>query len=213
MSQLKTELPTDTWIVATWDEYIQTIANPAYEKARAYYHDGQLRIEMTPIGPDHSRNSTIVIFAVNLFCTIKSIPLNGLDNCSYRKANVRECQPDVSYYIGERAELAPQGTSVVDLDRNPPPDLAIEIANTSLADDLGQKRLLYEEIGVVEYWVVDVKNRRIVAFTIANSGSKRINQSQVLLGLAFPLLEEALRRSYQMDQAQIGSWLLGEMQK
>lgn len=45
MSQLKTELPTDTWVVATWDDYIQATGDPVYEKARGYYYDGQLRIE------------------------------------------------------------------------------------------------------------------------------------------------------------------------
>ncbi len=58
--------------------------------------------------------------------------------CSYRKPGVREAQPDVSYYLGERALLAPQGSSVVNLDQVPPPDLAIEIADTSLNDDLGK---------------------------------------------------------------------------
>lgn len=69
----QTRLPTDTWVVATWDEYIQAIENPAYKKAKGYYHNGQLRIEMTPIGPDHSRNSTIIIVAVNLFGIVKGI--------------------------------------------------------------------------------------------------------------------------------------------
>jgi hypothetical protein len=49
MSELQTKLPTDTWVVATWDEYIQTIENPAYEKAKGYYHNGQMRIEITPL--------------------------------------------------------------------------------------------------------------------------------------------------------------------
>lgn len=127
MSQLLIELPMDTWVIATWDEYIQAIADPIYQKAKGYYHDGQLRIEMPPIGPDHSRNHTIILFAVNLFGTIKAIPLNGLDNCTYRKEGVRECQPDASYYVGERAKLAPQEGSVVNLAQNPPPDLAIRL--------------------------------------------------------------------------------------
>lgn len=73
---------------------------------------------MTPIG-DHSREHAIVLFAVNLFGTIKGIPLNAWDNCTYRKAGVSECQPDVSYYVGERAQIIPWGTSTTDLDRYP----------------------------------------------------------------------------------------------
>jgi Uma2 family endonuclease len=37
--------------------------------------------------------------------------------------------------------------------------LVVEIADTSLAFDLGTKALLYARSGVPEYWVVDVTNR------------------------------------------------------
>ncbi len=115
MNELQTKPPTDSWVTATWDEYIQAIAAPAYEKAKGYYYEGKLRIEMPPVGFDHASDHGIIFFAVNLFCTLKGIPIKGLINCSYRKVGVRECQPDVSYYIGERAKLAIAGTSVVDL--------------------------------------------------------------------------------------------------
>jgi Uma2 family endonuclease len=54
MTNLKTTLPTDEWVTATWDEYLQAIANLQLEEAKAYYHNGQLRIEMTFQGDDHS---------------------------------------------------------------------------------------------------------------------------------------------------------------
>jgi Uma2 family endonuclease len=212
MHELQTKLLTDTWVVATWDEFIQAINDPGCEKAKGYYYEGELRIEMLPVGPDHASDNTIILFAVNLFCILKGIPLKGLINCSYRKVGVQECQPDVSYYIGEKAKLAPTGTSVVDLNNTPAPDLAIEVASTSIADDLGRKRLLYEEIEVDEYWVVDVQKAQIVAFSIADGGSRRINQSQVLPGLEITLLQEALGRSRQMDNTQVGAWLLEQMQ-
>ena len=85
MSELQTKLLTDTWVVATWDEYIQTIEQPAYENAKGYYHNGKFKIEMSPVGSDHASDHTVIIFAVNLFATLKGIPLNGRDNCTYRK--------------------------------------------------------------------------------------------------------------------------------
>ncbi len=213
MNELQTKLPTDTWVVASWDEYVQVI-ELAYEKAKGYYYNGQLRIEMSPVGADHASAHTIIIFAVNLFATLKGIPLNGMDNCTFRKAGVQECQPDVSYYIGDNAQVIPWGTTIVNLDHYLPPDLVIEVANTSLADDIGQKRLLYEDLRVAEYWVVDVQNIRVIAFAIlVDGGSQRITQSQALPGLAISLLEEALRRSRQVDQTQVGAWLLAQFQK
>ena len=89
--------------------------------------------------------------------------------------------------------------------------MVIEIAKTSLLDDLGTKRSLYEELGVTEYWVVDVQNSQIIAYASAEQGSKRIQESQVLPGIA--ILEEALRRSREINLSQVGAWLLNQFQQ
>lgn len=213
MSPLQTKPPTDTWIAATWDEYIQVIEKLEDEKAKGYYHNGQMRIEMPPVGNDHASDHTIVIVAVTLYAAIKNIPLNGKDNCTYRKTSVDEAQPDASFYIGENVDVIPWGTNIIDLNTYSPPTLAIEVAKTSLADDKGEKRLLYEELGVTEYWIVDVKNVQVIAFAIENGGSRKINQSQVLPGLAISLLEEAFRRTRQMNHNQVVAWLLTQFQQ
>ena len=83
MSELQTKLPTNTWVDFTWNDFIQLQKNPKYEKAKCYYHNGQLRIEMPPVGSDHSRDNGIVVILVNQFAIAKSIPLNLLINCSY----------------------------------------------------------------------------------------------------------------------------------
>ncbi len=210
MSKLETKIPTDTWIVATWDEYIQEIEKPEYEKAKGYYHNGRMRIEMSPVGNDHASDHTIIIVAVSIYAAIKNIALNGKDNCTYRKTGFDDAQPDVSYYIGENANVIPWGTSIIDLDIYPPPNLVIEVAKTSLADDKGEKRLMYEELGIAEYWIVDVQNVQVIAFAIENRGSRRITQSQILPGLAISLLEEALQRTRQMNQNQVVAWLLAQ---
>jgi len=131
MNNRQTRQRTDTWVLASWDEYVQTIADPAYKIAKGYYYQGHMRIEMLPVGHDHSEDDGTISLAVNLFGILRSIPLKILPNCSYRKSGFGECQPDVSYYIGDRANLIPRGTAVIDLNRFPAPDLVIEVAATS----------------------------------------------------------------------------------
>lgn len=109
--------------------------------------------------------------------------------------------------------MIPWGTSIIDLDLYPPPNLVIEVAKTSLSDDKGEKRLLYEDLGVDEYWIVDVNNVRIIAFAIEKGGSRRITESQVLPQLAISLLEEALRRTRQMNHGKVSTWLLAQFQQ
>jgi Uma2 family endonuclease len=173
MSQLQTKLLTDTWVTATWDEYIEIIKQPEYDRAKCYYYNGQLRIEMAAVGPDHADDNGIIVILINLFGIAKGIKMRLLVNCSYAKTGVRGAQPDASYYIGDRVQTAPRGSSVVNLDSLVSPDLAIEIADSSLVDDLGTKRMIYEELGVSEYWVVDVQKAQVIAFKIIANLGKR----------------------------------------
>lgn len=205
---LQTPISTDCWINATWDEFIQVSENPAWEKSKSYYYNKELRIETMGVGPDHASDNTMIAFIVTLYCTLKGIPAKGLTNASYRKTGMSEGQPDLSYYFGDRAQAAPQGRSIANLDTDPPPDLVIEIADTSLGDDIGKKRLLYEDMAVSEYWVVDVVNVQVLAFEILQQGSQRITSSKVLPGLAIATLVEALEQSRTLDQSQVGAWLL-----
>jgi Uma2 family endonuclease len=214
MSSLKTSsesaLPTNTWIAASWEDYLQMVAEPTLAKAKGYYHHNHMRLEMSPVGHDHAADNALIDFAVQLFCTLRGIAFRGLVNCSYRQAGERECQPDSSYYLQEQAQMIPWGTTIVDLNRYPAPDLVIEIAASSLLDDQGNKRALYEVLGVKEYWVVDVQAIAVLAYALTPQGSQRLDVSQVLDGLPMAVLATALERSRQQDQGQVGAWLLQE---
>jgi Uma2 family endonuclease len=206
------QLVTDSWITATWDEYLKNIEHPACAKAKGYYHHGQYRIEMTPIGNDHSKDHSNIHTATSLFAITQNLGIDIRDNCSYRKAGVKEFQPDLSCYVGDNANAIPWGVGIVNLDEYPAPDLVIEVSHTSLADDLGEKRLLYEDLQVAEYWVVDVQNVRVIAFAIEDGGSKRITESQVLTGLKIAILTEALQRSRTSNHTEVGGWLMQQFQ-
>lgn len=212
MVQLQPKFVTNAWMTAPWGEFLNLVEDPANEKAKGYYFNGQMRVETMGVGPDHAATNTIISVAIALFCALKGIPLKGLMNGSYRKTGVREAQPDVSYYVGERVALAPQGSAIANLDQVAPPDLAIEIADSSINDDLGKKRLLYEEMQIAEYWVVDVENAEILAFQVISQGSQRITQSQVLSGLDMAILGEALKMAQRMDDSQVTAWLMTQFQ-
>jgi Uma2 family endonuclease len=204
----RSAIPTDRWVDATWEEFLFASERPEFAKAKVYFFNQQMRIETMGVGAGHARDNTLLLFMINLFCTIADISLDGLTNASYRSVRHREAQPDISYYIGDRSSLTPKGSSIIDLDHSPKPDLAIEISDSSLAEDLGKKRLLYETIGIAEYWVIDVDRSTITAFAIEALGSRQIQNSLVLPGLSFQILEEALKLSRSQNQSQIGRWLM-----
>ena len=203
----------DTWVATTWDEFMRVAEDPAYAKAKLYYYNGRTRAEMPPVGCDHARDHSIIAHTIHLFAGLHSLDLNGKSNCSYRKAGLWEVQPDASFYIGETAGAIPYGTKIINLDLYPPPTLVIEIADTSLSDDKGEKRLLYEELGVAEYWIADVATTQVIAFAIENGGSRRITESAVLPGLKISLLQAALQMTRQTNHGKVGAWLLQQFQQ
>ena len=203
-----TLLKSDAWIAASWDEFLQVADNPDYGKGKFYYYQDHLRIEMSPIGNDHASDHSIVNGVVHLYAALKQILVTIKDTCSYRKVGQWEVQPDISCHIGDNAMAIPYGTGIVNLDEYPPPDLVIEIANTSLADDQGKKRLLDEALGVKEYWIVDVKASQILAFKVENQGSFQIRESLVLPDLKLAILEAALQKTRQTNHGEVMRWFL-----
>lgn len=143
-----------------------------------------------------------------LYAALHNLRIKEVLNTSFRKAGLRESQPDIGFYIGDSFRFPPHNNAPIDLDELAPPTLAIEIAASSLADDLGPKRLLYERMGVQEYWVVNVARSEIIAFAVRNEGSRRIRESLVLPGLSVSVVEEALRKSQAEDDGAIARWLM-----
>jgi Uma2 family endonuclease len=205
-------LVTDTWVPATWSEFLAIVDRPEFEKARCYYDTGWMRLETMPTGFAHARDNALLASVVTLYGTLKNLPFLSIANGSFRKTDERECQPDLAFYIGIALPTIPRSDSPIDVNQFGPPTLAIEIASTTLSDDLGQKRLLYERLGVQEYWVVNVKAATVIAFTIANGGSRQIQVSLVLPDLSIAMIEEALRRSQTENDGAVNRWLLQQFQ-
>ena len=199
---------TDDWVRASWEEFLQLGDSPELEKAQFYYDNGYMRIETIPIGSGHGRDNTLLSQTVSLYGTVKNIRIVGFTNGSFRQQGVRECQPDLAFYIGADFQIPPKTSKPIDVNEFGAPHLVIEIASTTLSDDIGRKRLLYEGLGVREYWVVDVEAGEVIAFEVADGGSKQIRQSQVLPGLPIALIEEALKRSQNQDDGEVNRWLL-----
>lgn len=196
------------WVETHWDKFLVLSDQTEFENAWFYYDQGYMRVEMAAVGPLHARDNAIVSKVVSLYATLNSIPFVEYLNCSFRKAEIRECQPDISFYIGSGVQFPQRSSAPIDLNTFEPPTLAIEIASSSLNDDLGRKRLLYEQLGVLEYWVVDTVSSQVFAFDIVDGRSGRIQASKVLAGLPISLVEEALRRGQTEDDGMLNRWLL-----
>ncbi len=205
-------IATDTWVKATWEDFLALAQHPDYAEGRFYYDQGYVRIEMAPLGSAHGHNNTIISTVILIYAALKKIRIKGYTNTSFRKTGVRESQPDMGFYIGDNFQFPPRNNSPINLDELTSPNLIVEVGASSFADDIGRKRLLYERLGIQEYWVVNVEESTILAFAVENQGSRLIEESQVLPGLKITLVAEALHRSQTEDDGAITRWLMGEIQ-
>ena len=201
-------LVTDAWVKASWEEFLALANNPDYEKGKFYYYRECLRIETADVGSLHGRQHSIVSGIISYYASIKNFRFIELRNSSFRHPNVVEFQPDLSYYIGADFELPPLTDLPINIREFKLPELVVEIGVFSLGDDLGKKRLMYEQLGVKAYWTVDANNDSIIAFSIADRGSKEAEKSLVLEGLELGVVEEALKRSHNCDNTAIYRWFI-----
>lgn len=201
-------IPTDTWVKATWEEFLALTENPQYAEGKFYYDQGYVRIEMAPFGSAHGHDNTILSTVILIYAALKNIRIKGFTNTSLRKTGIRETQPDIGFYIGDNFQFPPRNNSPINLDELTSPHLIVEIAASSFVDDIGRKRLLYEKLGIQEYWVVNVEDNTILAFSVENQGSRLIEESIVLPGLKIALVVEALQRSQTEDDGILTRWLM-----
>lgn len=157
-------------------EYDQLIALGAFEDERIELLDGVL-VPMNPPGPRHS--SAIDLLNLLLVRALGDRARIRVQN-PFAASDISEPQPDLL--------VAP----LRDYDTEHPAEayLVIEVAESSLSKDRGQKLRIYAERGVPEYWIVDVVARRIQVFRNPSGGtfeSKRVFERGDAIELAsFP---------------------------
>jgi Uma2 family endonuclease len=112
--------------------------------ARISYSDGWLEI-MVPL-PEHEKDKELLGDLVKILLEILQIDFEPFGSTTLKNERMRQAvEPDTSFYIQNQAAVI--GKNRIDLNIDPPPDLAIEIDITSRTrfDN-------YEILGVPELW-------------------------------------------------------------
>lgn len=120
----------------------------------------------------------------------------------------RSASPDLILYIGQGFPRSQAGEpDLINLNQWRVPDLVGEVGDTTLATDLDEKKKLYADLGIPEYWAIDVKGKRVFAFRLQSSGSyEQVQESVALSGLPIVLLEETLERLNEGTNISAATW-------
>lgn len=125
------------------------------------------------------------------------------------KTGLQAAAPDIVLYLGDEHPVWTEGeTRRIDLDRWSVPNLVGEIADTTLASDLHEMKQIYAAMGILEYWVVDVRGRRVLMFHLEGKHYVQVAVSEVLPGLTVEVLGEAIDRCLSDGHGAAVAWFM-----
>jgi Uma2 family endonuclease len=135
-------------------------------------------LEIIVLPPDHAVESYLLS---RLICTATEeldLPVKGGGSTTLRKRRRRRgLEPDECWWIANEARM--RGKKKIDLRKDPPPDLALEIDVTSSSLD---RMAIYAVLGVPEVW--RYSDQSLTFNVLAADGT----YSAVAASLAFPLV-------------------------
>ncbi|MBR8831957.1 MAG: Uma2 family endonuclease [Chlorogloea purpurea SAG 13.99] len=179
--------------VAKWsiDDYHRMIEAEILIGRKVELLDGYI-LEMSPEGPLHKDSGEGLV--------------NYLRQRLGDKAWVREAgpitlensepEPDIAVVQSPRSRYR---------DHHPYPEeifWLIEISNSTLSKDLTEKKRIYAQSGIPEYWVVAIKNREVYVFRDAVDGDYQYGEkfsTGTLKPIAFPEIEISLESLWSGD--------------
>jgi Uma2 family endonuclease len=172
----------------TWDEYERLLEElPERPHLRVSYDRGKLEIR-SPL-PEHEEYAFFIDLLVLAVAEKLHLKLEGRRSATWRRRGLaRGVEPDACYYVANAPRII--GKRQIDLESDPPPDVAVEI---DITNESLNKFSLYAALGVPEIWRYD--GDKIQFYELAGDLYRETTESQFFPGLKPALLAEALEQS------------------
>ncbi|AFZ26614.1 hypothetical protein Cylst_4536 [Cylindrospermum stagnale PCC 7417] len=134
----------------SWQQFENLLQDLGESRAaRVAYDDGTLEI-MTPL-PEHEYYKKVISTAVEDIAEELNLEYESLGSTTWKQERkMAGVEPDDCFYFQNEALI--RGRLDLDLRRDPPPDLALEIDVTSKSLD---RFSIYARLGVPEIWCYD----------------------------------------------------------
>ena len=157
-----------------WDFYETILRQVGDRHVFVTYDEGTLEL-MSP-SYQHDRSAELFGALVRILAEELRVPLISAGSTTLKQKLLRRgLEPDRCFYLGNVPAI--RGKRKLDLSRDPPPDLAIEI---EISRRLVSRIEIYEALKVPELWRYDGKRLRILVLNAAGKYEQRERS------LAFP---------------------------
>jgi len=179
---------------ASWDLYEHLLKEIGNRPIRMTYDDGRLEI-MSPL-PEHEDPKRMIGRMIEMLTWELNMPVKSLGSTTLRrKDKAKGVDPDECYYFRDEKKM--RGRKRLDMRKDPPPELVVEIDITSRSID---REPICAALGVPEVWRYD--GRKLQCLHLKDESYVIRKHS-----LVFPFLEPALLQKFIRR-----AWVQGETQ-
>jgi Uma2 family endonuclease len=190
-----------------WETYLTLRDNPANDRVRMTYFDGTLYL----MSPEYIHEYGVVLLGLFIRSVTKALgqEVKGIGSTTLQHGPRRRGQrgagkePDCAFYLGEN-ERRMRRMKSLDLESDPPPDLAIEVDNKA---DSTAARSVYSRIGVPEVWrYAPAEETALVFYRLVEEEYEEVGRSRCLPVLTPALVLEGLSMGESEDVGE-NAWM------
>jgi Uma2 family endonuclease len=157
--------------------------------SRLAYDEGVLEI-MTPLGR-HENNNRFIESMIGAIADELNLNLKRFGSLTLKRSKkLKGAEPDSCYYL--QNEPLVRSKQEIDLDKDPPPDLVLEIDITSGSLN---KQPIYAAIGVPEFWHYDGNKLQVFLLQQSKGDYQSVNQSPTFPWMPLDVIPRFTRQS------------------
>jgi Uma2 family endonuclease len=161
----------------SWDDYEQLLEEITDRPGlRVSYDAGKLEI-MSPL-PEHEEFKRFIERMIDTVADELDINIEPRGSATWRKKPDKGAEADTCYYVANADRII--GKRTLDLKKDPPPDLAVEVDATGKSTS---KFSIYSAFQVPELWLYDVKRGQLHMYERRGTSYVEISSSR-----SFPVL-------------------------
>jgi Uma2 family endonuclease len=136
------------WYQLSWDQYEALLRALGDRRLRHTYVEGALEIVAPAM--EHESAKSLMGALVEMLCRLLRLPRKSIGSTTMKKKRWRRgLEPDEGFYVGEESVGQMRSRREFDPDRDPPPELIVEVDITSSSDDRIE---FYRRLRVPEVW-------------------------------------------------------------
>jgi Uma2 family endonuclease len=179
-----------------WKGYEALLEAFGDRRLRHSYDDGMLEI-MSPL-KRHDRNKKLLARLLEMAAYELDIEIQGIGSTTLRKEAQRKgLEPDECYYVAHEADV--RFEEDYDPNRDPPPDLALEVDVTH--SEVGRMEI-YASLGVPEVW--RLKDDNLTYYRLSREGKYvRTPRSKAFPLLTPSIVEKFIQRRREVSENQV----------